>query len=110
MPPELQYLTIWEKFGLPGLVIGALLLIILALYRYVIQPMMALHREERREWLDTCKTIFDRHDQRQTQTNACLSDLAASQQAMSATLSAINTRLGESEPRERHPRRVGDSR
>ena len=72
----------WSQFGLPGLVIAALLLIILALYRYVIQPMMTLHREERKEWLDTCKNIFDRADQRQVETNECIRELSATVQTL----------------------------
>jgi hypothetical protein len=75
--------AIWSQFGLPGLVIAALLLIILALYRYVIQPMMTLHREERKEWLDTCQAIFDRSDHRQAETNQCIREINATVQSLS---------------------------
>lgn len=45
--PAIEQLTLFEKYGLPGLVIAALFALIVYLHRS--------HREDRREWLEAFK-------------------------------------------------------
>lgn len=60
-------LDIWNQYGLPGLVIGALFIFLV----YVIRE----HKAERAEWLTAYKEMSKMSDIRQSETNLVIREL-----------------------------------
>lgn len=74
----------WGDFGLAGMVIGALFITIWLIGKNILIKLFELQREERREWLETFKTITTQADRRQEETNLAIRELSVVVQEMNS--------------------------
>ena len=60
--------ALFSQFGFPALLVGVLLIT----QREDRAKTEERHMAERKEWLEVARSIFDRADERQAETNECI--------------------------------------